>query len=198
MRQDQRTTDQTTVQRRTFLQRAGFTITAGLGAFTLVGESAAAATGKKDSRGQDVGIMQGALALEHEGIAAYRLAGASGLLTPATLKVALIFMGHHQQHRDSLAALITKAGGKPAEPKSDAQYVQELDLGSLKSEGDVVTLATRLELGATNAYAGQVAALQDRKLVHLFTQLATDETVHWTTLNNALGKPIPAQAYLFG
>jgi rubrerythrin len=172
--------------------------TSGIGAFAMVGGPAVAATKKKSNGGQDVGIMQGALALEHEGIAAYRLAGASGLLTPATLKVALIFMGHHQQHRDSLAALITKAGGKPVDPKSDEQYVQELDLGALKSEGDVVTLATRLELGATNAYAGQVAALQDRKLVHLFTQLATDETVHWTTLNNALGKPIPAQAYLFG
>lgn len=190
---------QTVVPRRIFLRGAGFAVAAsGLSAFAMVDGPAMAATKKKSIGGQDVGIMQGALALEHEGIAAYRLAGASGLLTPGTLKVALIFMGHHQQHRDSLASLITKAGGKPIEPKSDNQYVQELDLGSLKSEGDVVTLATRLELGATNAYAGQVAALQDRKLAHLFTQLATDETVHWTTLNNALGKPIPAQAYLFG
>jgi hypothetical protein len=147
---------------------------------------------------QDVSIMQGALALEHEGIAAYQLAGASGLLSPGTLKIALIFLGHHKAHRDSLASLITKAGGKPVGPKTDAQYTQELDLHALKNEGDVVTLATKLELGATNAYVGQVAALQDRSLAHLFTQLATDETVHWTTLNNALGKPIPAQAYLFG
>jgi hypothetical protein len=142
--------------------------------------------------------MQGALALEHEGIAAYQLAGASGLLTPGTLKVALIFLGHHKQHRDSLADLISKAGDHPVEAKTDAQYTQELDLAALKSEADVLTLATRLELGATNAYAGQVAALLDRQLAHLFTQLSTDETVHWTTLNNALGQPIPAKAYLFG
>lgn len=83
-------------------------------------------------------------------------------------------------------------------PKSDAQYSQELELGALKSEGDVVALATRLEQGATNAYAGQVAALQDRKLVHLFTQLSSDEAVHWATLNNAAGVPIPTKAYLFG
>jgi hypothetical protein len=194
------TDDQAIAQRRIFLRGAGLAITAGsLGALAMAGTPALAAAKKKGGGGgQDVGIMQGALALEHEGIAAYRLAGASGLLTPGTLKVALIFMGHHQQHRDSLASLITSAGGKPVEPKSDAQYTQELDLGTLKSEGDVVTLATRLELGATNAYAGQVAALQDRKLAHLFTQLATDEVVHWTTLNNALGVPIPAHAYLFG
>ena len=146
----------------------------------------------------DVSILQGALALEHEGIAAYRLAGGSGLLKPETLKVALLFKGHHEQHRDALAALVTRAGSKPVEPRSDAEYAKDLDLASLKSEGDVVALATKLELGATNAYAGQVAALQDHNLTHLFTQLSTDEAVHWTTLNNAAGTPIPAKAFLFG
>jgi hypothetical protein len=146
----------------------------------------------------DVQVMQGALALEHEGIAAYRLAGASGLLQPATLKVALLFKGHHEQHRDALADLIRKAGGTPVAPKSDAAYVQELGLGALKSQADVVVLATKLELGATNAYAGQVAALHDPELAHLFTQLSADEAVHWTTLNNAAGTPIPAKAFLFG
>jgi hypothetical protein len=192
------TADQSASQRRIFLRKTGFAV-ASLGTIAVVSSPALAATTPHgaDSE-QDVGIMQGALALEHEGIAAYRLAGASGLLTPGTLKIALIFLGHHQQHRDSLASLITKAGGAPVKPKSDAQYVQELNLGALKSEGDVIALATHLEQGATNAYAGQVAALQDRKLVHLFTQLATDEAVHWTTLNNALGLPIQPQAYLFG
>ena len=146
----------------------------------------------------DVRVMQGALALEHEGIAAYRLAGASGLLQPDTLNVALLFKGHHEQHRDALAKLIRKAGGKPAEPKGDTDYVKELNLEALKNQSDVVLLATKLELGATNAYAGQVAALHDPQLAHLFTQLSADEAVHWTTLNNAAGTPIPAKAFLFG
>ena len=146
----------------------------------------------------DVQVMQGALALEHEGIAAYRLAGASGLLQPDILKVALVFKGHHEQHRDALANLIGKAGGKPIEPKSDADYTNELNLGALKSQNDVVLLATKLELGATNAYAGQVAALRDHKLTQLFTQLSADEAVHWTTLNNVAGTPIPTKAFLFG
>ncbi len=146
----------------------------------------------------DVQILQGALALEHEGIAAYRLAGGSGLLKPDTLKVALLFKGHHEQHRDALASLISKAGAKPVEPKADSDYVNELNLGALKTEGDIVALATKLELGATNAYAGQVAALSDHQLTHLFTQLSTDEAVHWTTLNNAAGVPIPPKAFLFG
>jgi hypothetical protein len=182
------TCDQAPARRRIFLRNAG------LGAIAMAGIPALA---KSDS-GQDVNIMDGALALEHEAIAAYRLAGASGLLTPGTLKTARIFLGHHEQHRDSLATLITKAGGKPVKPKTDAEYTKALNLGALKSENDVVVLATRLEQGATNAYTGQIAALQDRKLAHLFGQLATDESVHWTTLNNALGRPIQAKAYLFG
>jgi rubrerythrin len=175
--------------RRTVLAGAGLFI----GAVGLAGRAGAA-----ENPAGDVAVMQGALALEHEGIAAYRLAGASGLLQPDTLKVALIFMGHHEQHRDALANLIRKAGGKPVEPKADPDYVKELNLGALKSQADVVKLATQLELGATNAYAGQVAALQDPQLAHLFTQLSADEAVHWTTLNNAAATPIPAKAFLFG
>jgi hypothetical protein len=148
--------------------------------------------------GSDVAIMQGALELEHEGIAAYRLAGQSGLLTPGTLATARLFMGHHEQHRESLASLITKAGGKPQQPKQDTAYITELNLGALKSEADVIALAIQLEQGAANAYVGQVAALRDRKLAHLFTQLASDESVHWTALTVAVGRPIPAHAYLFG
>ena len=197
MSRTQDLTPETTVQaRRLVIQRGGLVALAS-GIATLGLTPSRASAQMSDSSG-DVAVMQVALALEHEGIAAYRLAGGSGLLSPGTLKVALVFKGHHEQHRDSLAALITKAGGKPVEPKPDGQYVKELDLGSLKSEGDVVKLATKLEQGATNAYTGQVAALQDRKLAHLFTQLATDESVHWAVLNNALGQPVPSHAYLFG
>lgn len=116
--------------RRLFL-RGGSLVAGGLGLLTLGLSTPAGAADSSSNSAQDVGIMQGALALEHEGIAAYRLAGGSGLLSPGTLKVALLFKGHHEQHRDSLAALITKAGGKPVDPKSDDAYVKELDLGSL-------------------------------------------------------------------
>jgi rubrerythrin len=177
-------------QRRSLLAGAGL-IAGGL-AF------AAGGAARASTRSGDVQVMQGALAVEHEGIAAYRLAGASGLLQPDTLKVALTFKGHHEQHRDALADLIRKAGGRPVEPKADADYVRELNLGALKSQTDVVRLATQLELGATNAYAGQVAALRDPQLAQLFAQLSADEAVHWTTLNNAAGTPIPAKAFLFG
>lgn len=172
--------------RRAFLGAVGQT--AAVIGLTMGSPATYSATHKKSARSdgsKDVGILNVALALEHEGIAAYRLAGASGLLKPATLQVAKVFMGHHQQHRDSLASLVSKAGGKPVAPQSDAQYAQALNLAALKTEGDVLVLATRLERGAASAYVGQVAALHDFKLAQLFSGLASDEAAHWATLNNA-------------
>jgi hypothetical protein len=186
--------------RRKFLQTAGLAV-GGLGLLSAIATPALAAGKPKHPMAKadgDVGVLQGALALEHEGIAAYTIAGGSGLLTPDVLKIALVFLGHHKGHRDALAGLIRKAGGAPVEPKTDAQYITELGLGALKSQGDVVTLATKLEMGATNAYVGQIAALQDHQLAHLFAQISTDEAVHWAILNNALGGAVPAPTFIFG
>lgn len=179
--------------RRSFLARAGI-MALGAGASTLVvGRASAAVT-----RPGDIGVIQTALALEHEGIAAYQIAGKSGLLSPKTLKLALVFLGHHQMHRDALAQLVSDAGGKPVDPRTEAEYIADLQLGSLKTESDVVALATTLERGAATAYIGQVAALSEPKLAQLFAGISADEAVHWATLTNAAGKPVPTTAYLFG
>ncbi len=181
--------------RRTFLQRAG-ALTLGVGTAGLLGAHPAMAAAPK--YGSDVGVIQTALALEHEGIAAYQIAGKSGLLSKGTLQVATIFLGHHEVHRDSLAKLVTQAGLKPVEPKSDAQYVADLNLASLKSEKDVVALATVLEHGAASAYIGQISAIRDPKLANLFASISADEATHWSTLNAAGGGEIPKAAYIFG
>lgn len=189
-----------TADRRSFMLGAGATA-AGLSALAFGGSPISAATARrrvKAAGGGDLGLLQGALALEHEGIAAYTIAAGSGLLTPGTLKVASVFLGHHNAHRDSLAQLIQKAGGKPVDAKSDGEYVAELNLGALKSEGDVVKLAAMLEQGAANAYLAQVTELKDRATQRLFVQLSTDEAVHWALLNAALGNALSPNAYLFG
>lgn len=184
-----------TTNRRSFLAGTGV-VTLGTGAaglFASMGTMKAVAQTK-----DDVGVIQAALALEHEGIAAYEIAGKSGLLSAGTLKVASVFMGHHQAHRDALAKLVMQAGGKPVERKSDAAYSQELKLGSLKNEADVIALATRLEFGAAGAYIGQIAALKDPKLARLFAQISADEAIHWTALTAAAGKSAPTAAFVFG
>jgi hypothetical protein len=179
--------------RRAFLRQAG-ALTMGAAAAGLITSRPALAAPKP---GSDVGVIQTALALEHEGIAAYRLAGKSGLLSKGTLQVATIFMGHHEAHRDSLAKLVRQAGAKPIEPKSDAQYIADLELASLKSEKDVVALATTLERGAAATYIGQINAIRDHKLATLFAAISADEALHWTALNAAAGGQIPRSAYVF-
>ena len=145
----------------------------------------------------DLRILQTSLAFEHEGIAAYRLAGASGLLAPDTLSVARMFKGHHEQHRDALAELIRLAGATPIEPLADAEYVRTLELSKLKTQGDVIALATQLERAAAAGYAGEVAALHDRQLAQLFAEICADETIHWTVLNGVAGGKIPEAAFVF-
>ena len=186
--------------RRGFLRTAGLAV-AGAGALAATGLPALAATGRHKAmapHNNDITVLQGALALEHEGIAAYTLAGGTGLLSPDVLKVALNFLGHHKGHRDALAKLIESAGASPVQPKTNAEYTTELNLGSLKSQADVLVFAAGLEKGAANAYVGQVAALTDHKLAHLFAQLSADEAVHWAVLDGALGHAVPANAFLFG
>jgi hypothetical protein len=145
----------------------------------------------------DLDILQRSLAFEHEGIAAYQLAGASGLLAKDTLSVALLFKSHHEQHRDALISLVRQTGSNPVQPLSDNEYVRALDLSKLKNQNDVVALATRLEREAAAGYATQVAALKDRRLAQLFAAICADETVHWTTLNSASGGSIPSTAFIF-
>jgi hypothetical protein len=51
--------------------------------------------------------------------------------------------------------------------------------------------------GATNAYLGVIPAFKDPALAKVAARLAADETMHWTILNNALGRPL-AGAFSFG
>jgi len=183
--------------RRAFLRDAGLSA-ATISALAFLSGPANAAAVKKAAGGSgDVGVINSSLAIEHEGIAAYRLAGGSGLLSPGTLKAALVFKGHHEGHRDRLATLVRKMGGTPVEPRADNDYVSELNLGALKTEGDVVTLAIKLEMGAANAYIGQIQALKDRETTHIFSQIGADEAVHWATLTAASGGSVPQQPFIF-
>ena len=65
----------------------------------------------------DVKILNVALGLEHEAIAAYQAGAESKLLDKPILEVAVLFQSQHKQHRDALAATIQRAGGKPVDPK---------------------------------------------------------------------------------
>jgi rubrerythrin len=182
--------------RRAFLGKAGGATLSAAAIALLAGTEALAQDG--GAAMQDVTILNVALGLEHEAINAYQLGAESGLLTKPVLDVAVLFQSHHKGHRDALAATIRKLGGTPVGEKPMSEYAKALDAAALKSQADVLGLAARLELGATNAYLGVIPAFKDAGLAKVAGRLAADETMHWSILANALGKPMPMAALTFG
>lgn len=187
-----------TPARRLFLSRSG-QLTLSAAAIGLMAGTAGTARAQSSAAMEaDIGILNVALGLEHEAIGAYQLGAGSGLLQKAVLDVAVAFQSHHKSHRDALIATIQQMGGRAAAEKSLDDYAKALNAASLKTQADVLTLAARLELGATNAYLGVIPAFRDNKLGQVAARLAADETMHWTALSQALGKMLPAGALSFG
>jgi len=166
-------------------------------AITLLGGRESLGKTSSDEASKDVDILNVALGLEYEGINAYQIGAESGLLQKPVLDIAVKFQSDHKVHRDILIATIQNLGGKPVEEKKLNEYAKALKADTLKSQNDVLDLAARLELGAINAYLGVIPSFKDTALAKVAGRLAADETVHWTILNNTLGRPLP-QAFAFG
>ena len=181
--------------RRGFL---GTTGTLSAVAIALMAGKDSMAQGMGGDTSKDVSILNVALGLEHEAINAYQLGAGSGLLQKPVLDVAVLFQSHHKAHRDALIATIQKMGGMPVAEKSLNDYAMALQANTLKSQADVLNLATRLELGAANAYIGVIPALGSKDLAKVAARLAADETMHYTALISALGQPLPGNALSFG
>ena len=110
---------------------------------------------------------------------------------------ATTFQDDHKKHNDALIGTIRKLGGKPVESKSLNEYAKELKVDLLKTEDDVLDLAARLELGATNAYLGVITAFKDPALAKIAARLAADEAAHFALLNFDLKRPF-SKALAFG
>jgi rubrerythrin len=188
---------QAALARRLFLSRSG-QLTLSAAAIGLMAGTGKAHAQSSMSMEADVGILNVALGLEHEAINAYQLGAGSGLLQKPVLDVAVAFQSHHKAHRDALIATIQKMGGKPVAEKSLDDYAKALNAASLKNQADVLMLAAKLELGATNAYLGVIPSFKDNKLGQVAARLAADEAMHWTALSQALGRALPAGALSFG
>ncbi len=184
------------VSRRSFLGATGGIALSGAALALLAGHAGVAAASANPA--SDVGILNVALGLEHEAIAAYQVGAESGLLQKPVLETAVLFQSHHKGHRDALVATIEKMGGTAVMAKSNGDYATALGAGGIKSQTDILNLAARLELGAVNAYLGVIPAFGDRDLAKVAARLAADETMHWSLLASALGKSVPAAALSFG
>jgi rubrerythrin len=182
------------VSRRALIHGTGTAVLSVAAISLLSGVKIANATGSPD----DVNILNVALGLEHEAINCYQLGAQSGLLQKPVLDVAVLFQSHHKTHRDNLISTIKTLGGKPVAESTLDDYAKSLKTNALKSQTDVLTLAAKLELGATNAYLGVIPSFKDPNLAKVAGRLAADEAAHWAILNNALGNPPPAKACTFG
>ncbi|MFM2449022.1 MAG: hypothetical protein RIS44_1472 [Pseudomonadota bacterium] len=184
--------------RRSFLSQTSRVTLSAAAVTLLAGTSSRAIAQSSGSMAADVNILNVALGLEHEAINAYQLGAGSGLLQKPVLDLAVQFQSHHKAHRDALIATIQKMGGKPVAEKTLDDYAKALNAASLKNQNDVLSLAAKLELGATNAYLGVIPSFKDVQLGQIAARLAADETMHWTVLSQALGRSLPAGALSFG
>lgn len=183
--------------RRRFLRGAGIA-TLSATAVAVLGGREALAQGMKGDAGKDVAILNVALGLEHEAIAAYQIGAESKLLKQPVLGVAVQFQGHHKEHRDALIATIQKMGGRTVAAKPMQEYADALNVKTIKTAGDILVLAARLEKGAANAYLGVIPSFSNGDLAKIAGRLAADETMHWTVLAQVTKEMLPKKALSFG
>jgi len=140
-----------------------------------------AVPGKTEKFPGDVAILNVALGLELQAIAAYQAGAESKLLSGDVLAEALSFQNDHKRHRDTMIELIKWNGGTAVAPL--AHY----DFGTITSANDILKLAAKLEQGAEDAYLAHAAKLQSAVILNDAALILVDEVRHVTVLRQALG-----------
>jgi rubrerythrin len=160
---------------------------AGIGVAGAVGFQAIAtvpslATSMGDND-NDAKILNNALFYEHQAIWAYNFA--AGKLTDtevgkAVLAVALRNQKDHIAHRDLLAEVVRKLGGKPVEAQSSYDLSSYLDNGegNIDSDVNLAKLALALETDAAIAYTQEAARLKTPALITAGASIGTNESAH--------------------
>ena len=169
------TTNPKTVSRRQLLRAGGLSVAAGVMA------SAMPAAAKEARYAGDLAILNVALGLEHQAIAAYDAGAKSKLLNADQLKLAVSFQNDHKRHRDALTKFIKRYGGAPVAPKPN------YDFGTITSATDIVKLAQSLEDGAMGAYLANAGKLENREILNAAVPILEDEVRHNTVFKQLLG-----------
>ncbi len=132
----------------------------------------------------DLAILNVALGLEHQAIAAYDAAVASGLLSGDVLEMAAHFQQDHKRHREAIVRLLGWFGGTPVAPEGT------YDFGTISTAQDILTLAHRLEQGAADAYLANAAKLESAEVLDAAAGILADEVRHATAFKLALSLPV--------
>jgi len=132
----------------------------------------------------DVGIIEGAVAIEQEAVAAYDFAFKSGVLSEPITQAARLFRDQEQEHANALTAALEDLGGEAPEPPEPAD-VQGLT--ELRSEQDVLAFAIELENAGVMAYIDAMSTLQSPGLLKTGAQIMANEGQHLVVLRLAMG-----------
>nr|WP_115681491.1 ferritin-like domain-containing protein [Cupriavidus taiwanensis] len=177
-------------RRRGLLKAPGLFALGSLAVITLGESMPAWAQTQSGSTKDDINILNTALGLEYQAIAAYQAGAESGLLQKPVLATAVKFQDHHKAHAQVLAGTVSKLGGTPVTAKKASAY--EFPTDKLKTQADVLRFAAGLEKGATSAYLGVLPNFYNRELTRAAGSILGDEAMHWAVLLHALGEdPVP-------
>jgi rubrerythrin len=176
------------VSRRRFFEASGVTFVGGSAVFLgACGDDEEEADGGPES---DVRILNGAIQLENTAIVAYTKGAA--LLNGAVLAAAKQFRDQEIEHADGLAKAVQQLGGKPT------KQTMQLDFSGLKSQKDVLELATSVENVAIATYVEAIPKLSTPELRAVAAQILTNEAEHVSVLLGALGRPPVPDAFVTG
>lgn len=137
----------------------------------------------EETREDDLAILNGALGLEYQLVATYRLAADRGLLRSPFRR----FGEDHARHAESLRNAIAMKGGAPVPAPAGLP-----DGGLPEDEAGLLRFLEDLERGIAETYLGAVPAFLDRDLARRTAGIFGVETMHWALLRGAMGlEPLP-------
>ena len=138
----------------------------------------------------DVNVLNSALVLEHQAVAAYD--AAVDVLRGANRRAAATIGKHEREHVVRLTAAIKEIGGRPNTPPKN------FDFGDLATEDDVLRLATRLENTALAAYIEAIPKLNDPDMRRTAAAIYANEAEHLAVLNQARGERAAPEPFVTG
>ncbi|MEA2158907.1 MAG: hypothetical protein QOD66_1287 [Solirubrobacteraceae bacterium] len=137
------------------------------------------------ARSADVVLLNQALDLEHEAIAAYT-AGIP-LLDGRPKKAAQLFLQQELSHAGEMYGLVKQAGGRPHKPK--ASY----DLGHPSTSLEVLRLLHDLEHRELRLYLGAITKLSPGTVRAAVAAVLANDAQHVAVLRSTLGMvPLPS------
>ena len=144
--------------------------------------------GKAPAPGDDILLLNTALALEHEAIWAYGLAGKSGLLSEKAKEVGLLFQGSHEIHRDLVADAIKRKGGTPVEPQEGIRLRRAVE--PKKTSWSWRSSSRSARRAPTSPWWTSSRTARCRRPQ---SKILSDEVLHATVLRSVLGKEVVPQ-----